>query len=82
LTFRNADLMNALREVLTRMAKKSTGSSTLIKRAMITDFSLSLDKGEITDKGTINQRTILDNHPEAVEKMYLQKVQKGIVEAE
>ena len=78
----NADILNALREVLTRMAKKSTGSSTLIRRAMIADFSLSLDKGEITDKGTINQRMILDNHPEAVEKMYLQNVQKGIVEAE
>ena len=78
----NADLLNALREVLTRMAKKSTGSSTLIKRAMIADFSLSLDKGEITDKGTINQRMIFDNHPEAVEKMYLQNIEKGIVEAE
>ena len=49
---------------------------------MIADFSLSLDKGEITDKGTINQRMILDNHPEAVEKMYLQNVEQGIVEAE
>ena len=78
----NADLLRALREVLTRMAKKSTGSSTLIKRAMIADFSLSLDKGEITDEGTINQRMILDNHPEAVEKMYLQNIEKGIVEAE
>ena len=79
---KNADIMNALREVLTRMAKKSTGSSTLIRRAMIADFSLSLDKGEITDKGTINQRMILDNHPDAVGKMYLKNVQKGIVEAE
>ena len=49
---------------------------------MIADFSLSLDKGEITDKGTINQRMILDNHPEAVEKMYMQNAQQGIVETE
>jgi len=69
-------------DVLTRMAKKSTGSSTLIKRATIADFSLSLDKGEITDKGTINQRMILDNHPQTVEKIYLQNIEKGIVETE
>jgi feruloyl-CoA synthase len=78
---KNSDILNALQAVLTKMAKRSTGSSTLIKRATISDFSLSLDKGEITDKGTINQRMILENHPEVVEKIYAQNYDKGIVEA-
>ena len=29
-----------------------------------------IDKGEITDKGSINQRMIIQQHPEVVEKIY------------
>lgn len=63
-------VLAALQDVLTALAKSSTGSSTLIKRAVFADFPLSIDKGEITDKGSINQRMILANHAEVVEKLY------------
>jgi len=78
----NPELLKAVQTVLTRMARKSTGSSTLIKRATIADFSLSLDKGEITDKGSLNQHFILDNHADVVKKIYMQNIEMGIVEAE
>jgi hypothetical protein len=29
-----------------------------------------MDKGEITDKGSINQRQVLAKHPDLVEKIY------------
>jgi feruloyl-CoA synthase len=77
----NADVLDALGDVLARMSAKSTGSSTVVRRATIADFVLSFDKGEITDKGSINQRMILDNHAEIVEKMYSPRPGTGFVEA-
>lgn len=66
----NPVVLAALEDVLERFAKQSTGSSTLIKKAVFADFQLSMDKGEITDKGSINQRQILANHPDLVEQIY------------
>jgi len=59
-----------LQEVLNEMAKKSTGSASLVRRAVFADFTLSIDKGEMTDKGSINQRMIIQNHPELINKLY------------
>ena len=61
---------NALQAVLNDFSKESKGSSTLIKRAVFADFELSIDKGELTDKGSINQRQILANRKEYVEMIY------------
>ncbi|MDX2048151.1 MAG: hypothetical protein SFU87_15280, partial [Chitinophagaceae bacterium] len=77
-------LLPALKEtllgVLNELAKKSTGSATFIRRAMFADFVLSIDKGEITDKGSVNQRMVLQNHPETVKKLYAAQTSKDIVE--
>jgi feruloyl-CoA synthase len=59
-----------LQKVLEEIAKESTGSATLVKRAVLADFDLSMDKGEISDKGTINQGTVIQNHPGIVERLY------------
>jgi feruloyl-CoA synthase len=76
----------ALQTVLNDFAQQNTGSSTLIKRAIFADFALSIDKGEITDKGSINQRMILENHANVVEMLYQEaaistviSVQKNII---
>ncbi len=66
--------MAALQAVLNTFAQQSTGSSKLIKQAVFADFTLSIDKGEITDKGSINQRTILANRTEYVEMIYREPV--------
>lgn len=63
-------VVEALDEVVARFAKQSTGSSTLIKRAVFANFIPSLDKGEITDKGSINQREVLKNHADLLELIY------------
>lgn len=67
---KDPSVLAALQTVLTDFAKQNTGSSTLIKRAIFADFDLSIDKGEITDKGSINQRQILANHADIVAKIY------------
>jgi feruloyl-CoA synthase len=57
-------------QVLHEMAKVSGGSSNLIVRATILADQLSLDAGEITDKGSINQRAVLGQRAALVEDLY------------
>jgi feruloyl-CoA synthase len=70
----------ALQAVLNAFATQTTGSSTLIKRALFADFDLSIDKGEITDKGTINQRQILTHRAAYVDKIYDKNLSDKVLE--
>jgi feruloyl-CoA synthase len=72
-------VLAALQTVLNDFAQQSTGSSTCIKRALFADFELSIDKGEITDKGTINQRQILENWVGYVERIYDEKLATNVL---
>jgi len=52
------------------LAYEATGSSTRITRAMLLDVPPSIDVGEITDKGSINQRAVLKARAALVEELY------------
>ena len=56
--------------LLNSFSRESTGSSTRVARAMILEEPPSLDAGEITDKGSFNQRAVLDRRAELVEQLY------------
>lgn len=58
------------RELLVSMAKTSTGSSNRIVRAIVLDVPPSIDAHELTDKGSISQRAVLENRAEVVEELY------------
>lgn len=60
----------AFRERLTRFLSQATGSSTRITRAILMDAPLSIDKGEVTDKGSINQRAVLEHRAALIEELY------------
>ena len=60
----------AFRERLTRFLSQATGSSTRITRAILMDAPLSIDKGEVTDKGSINQRAVLEHRGALIEELY------------
>jgi feruloyl-CoA synthase len=47
-----------------------TGSSNRIARAMVLEEPPSLDAGEMTDKGSINQRAVLARRAALVEELY------------
>jgi len=47
-----------------------TGSSNRIARALVLEEPPSLDAGEVTDKGTINQRAVLARRQALVRKLY------------
>ena len=56
--------------LLRSFARKSTGSSTRIARAILLDAGPSIDKSEMTDKGSINQRAVLGNRAHLVDQIY------------
>src|SRR5512138_43453 len=64
------ELMRILRERLSAHAERYPASSLCIRRAMLLPSPPSLDHGEITDKGSINQRTMLRVRAECVEMLY------------
>jgi len=60
----------AFRQRFARFLATSTGSSTRVTRALLLDAPLSIDHGEVTDKGSINQRAVLDHRGGLIEKLY------------
>ena len=63
-------IREAFRERLAKFLATSTGSSTRIARAILIDTPLSIDRGEVTDKGSINQRAVLDHRSRLIEELY------------
>jgi feruloyl-CoA synthase len=57
-------------ERLNTFATEATGSSTRITRAVLLDTPLSIDRGEITDKGSINQRAVLEHRASLIDALY------------
>jgi feruloyl-CoA synthase len=56
--------------LLATFAAESTGSSKRISRAILLEEPPSLDAREITDKGSLNQRAVLEHRVELVEQLY------------
>jgi len=57
-------------KLLKSFNKNGTGSSNRIARFLILEEPPSLDAGEVTDKGSINQRAVLGRRQSLVEKLY------------
>jgi feruloyl-CoA synthase len=57
-------------ELLKSFAAKATGSSNRVMRAVLVEEPPSLDAGEITDKGSLNQRVVLERRAALVEQLY------------
>lgn len=64
------ELRRIVAAALARLAREATGSSNRIARALILEEPPSLDAGEITDKGSINQRAVLARRAARVEALY------------
>ncbi len=55
---------------LDALARQATGGSNRVCRALMLTEPPSLDAGEITDKGSLNQRMVLRHRADAVEELY------------
>ncbi|HEY2256540.1 MAG TPA: feruloyl-CoA synthase, partial [Variovorax sp.] len=52
------------------LAAQSTGSANRIARAHLVCVAPSIDKGEVTDKGSINQRAVLKHRAAVAEALH------------
>jgi feruloyl-CoA synthase len=64
---------------LAALRDKGGGSSTFATRAVLLAESPSIDAGEITDKGYINQHAVLRRRAACVEQLYADPLAAGVV---
>jgi feruloyl-CoA synthase len=56
--------------VLDELTRQSTGMTTHVARAIVLDQPPSIDAREITDKGSLNQKAVLENRASLVDELY------------
>jgi feruloyl-CoA synthase len=66
----HSGVRSCLRALLASFAAGGTGSATRLGRAIVLEEPPSLDAGEVTDKGSLNQRAILDRRRPLVDDLY------------
>lgn len=75
----SAPLRQRVSSGLAELERTSAGSSTLATRAMLLCEPPSVDTGEITDKGYINQRAVLTRRATLVERLYMNPVDPAVI---
>jgi feruloyl-CoA synthase len=58
------------RRLLDELGAEATGSANFIARAIVADVPPSIDSGEATDKGSINQSAVLAQRAALVDELY------------
>jgi feruloyl-CoA synthase len=76
-----AEIRTYLERTFRQLASAATGSSTRVVRALIMEQPPSIDTGEITDKGSINQRAVLKSRAALVERLYAEPPDPSIMVA-
>jgi feruloyl-CoA synthase len=74
-------ILGALRDGLAAHNARNPGSSTQIRRALVLVEPPSLEAGEITDKGYVNQALSLERRAADVARLYADPPDSGIVAA-
>ena len=64
------DRQTALLAALKGAAKVATGSSSRVRRAIVMDEAPQFDRGEATEKGSLNQRALRSNRKALVDALY------------
>eukprot|EP01137_Pigoraptor_chileana_P036353 Opistho-2@31803 len=68
--FQHEKIKEFVDELLIKLNKTATGSSTRIEKAVVAIEAPSIEVGEITDKGSLNQRAVLKHRAEIVERLF------------
>lgn len=64
---------------LAKLSRAGTGSSTCARRALLLTEPASIDAGEVTDKGYINQRAVLSRRSALVERLYREPLDEEVI---
>jgi feruloyl-CoA synthase len=73
------EVKRAIGQRLGALAAGSTGSSTRVARLALMAEPPSIDLGEVTDKGSLNQRALLANRHSDVEALYASELKPHVV---
>ena len=66
----SAPVQAHFQNVLNGLAKTATGSANRVARMVLMAEPPSIDKGEVTDKGSINQRAVLKHRDDLVQALH------------
>ena len=66
----SAPVRDRFQAVINELARQATGSANRIARALLLAEPPSIDKGEVTDKGSINQRAVLKHRDALVQALH------------
>lgn len=66
----SAAVQDHFQDVLVALAKQATGSANRVARLHLMHEPASIDKGEVTDKGSINQRAVLKHRDALVQAFH------------
>jgi feruloyl-CoA synthase len=75
-------VVEVFRRALEALAAESSGSSTLVARAVLLDLPPSIDAHEVTDKGSLNQRAVLHSRAERVAELYAEPPPPHVIRLE
>ena len=78
----DARVRKTFSDLLKALAAASPGSSTRIVRALLLAEPASLDRGEMTDKGSINQRAVQKNRAALVDELYAAPLSSNVIAIE
>jgi feruloyl-CoA synthase len=77
--FADARVRSEFARLLEKLAEPARGTSSRIMRAILLAEPPSLDIGEMTDKGSINQRAVLAHRAALVEELYADPVPANVI---
>jgi feruloyl-CoA synthase len=66
----SAPVLAHFQQVVDELARTATGSANRIARMCLLADPPTIDRGEITDKGSINQRAVLSHRADTVERLH------------
>jgi feruloyl-CoA synthase len=65
--------------LLTKLGALSPGSSTRVCRLLLVPDPPSIDAGEMTDKGSLNQRAVLKSRATLVDELYRRPLSPRVI---
>jgi feruloyl-CoA synthase len=74
-------VVQTFQDAFDSLARQGTGSSTFVARAILLEEPPSLDAREMTDKGSLNQKTVIQHRAALVEQMYATPPPARVIES-
>ena len=78
----DAGVREFFQQLLDRLWLDGSGSANRVARALLLAEPPNIDRGELTDKGSINQRAVLAHRAALVERLYAERPDAEVLMAQ